>query len=339
MTPQQFIAKWQKANLSERGACQQHFLDLCELLDQPKPAEADPEGEWYTFEKGVKKTDGGDGWADVWMRGHFGWEYKGKHKDLKAAYSQLLLYREDLENPPLLVVCDMDRFEVHTNFTATAKRKYEFDLAGLANRPTSKSFASCSPIPEALRPGITSEAVTVEAAGRFAELADGMRQKSVEPLRAAHFLMKLMFCMFGEDVGLLPAGLFSRLLDDGKANPASLNRRLENLFAAMAKGGDFGPVEIPWFNGGLFADSEVDPHDRPGNQHPGQHQQVRLGQRRTVDLRHALPADPRSEHALANRRPLYQPQRHRDFAQTRALGAAQARMGGGQAEMRGRAMA
>ena len=132
MTPQQFIAKWQRVNLSERSACQQHFLDLCELLGQPKPAEADPEGTWYTFEKGVQKTEGGQGWADVWMRDHFGWEYKGKHKDLKAAYSQLLLYREALENPPLLVVCDMDRFEVHTNFTGTAKRVYAFDLAGLA---------------------------------------------------------------------------------------------------------------------------------------------------------------------------------------------------------------
>ena len=67
------------------------------------------------------------------MRDHFGWEYKGKHKDLKAAYAQLLLYREALENPPLLVVCDMDRFEVHTNFTGTAKQVHAFDLAGLAN--------------------------------------------------------------------------------------------------------------------------------------------------------------------------------------------------------------
>ena len=49
------------------------------------------------------------------MRGFFAWEYKGKHKDLLAAYRQLLQYREDLENPPLLVVCDLDRFEVHTN--------------------------------------------------------------------------------------------------------------------------------------------------------------------------------------------------------------------------------
>ena len=259
MTPQQFIAKWQRVHLSERSACQQHFLDLCELLDQPKPAAADPDGQWYTFEKGVKKIEGGDGWADVWMRGHFGWEYKRRHKDLKEAYSQLLLYREDLENPPLLVVCDMDRFEVHTNFTATAKRKYEFDLAGLAEPDNLDVLRKLFTDPESLRPGITSESLTVEAARRFAELADAMRQKGVEPLRAAHFLMKLMFCMFGEDVGLLPAGLFSGLLDDGRAMPASLNRRLEKLFAAMEKGGDFGPVEIPWFNGGLFADNDVIP--------------------------------------------------------------------------------
>ena len=57
MTPQQFIAKWQRVTLSERSACQQHFLDLCELLGQPKPAEADPDGSWYTFEKGVETSE------------------------------------------------------------------------------------------------------------------------------------------------------------------------------------------------------------------------------------------------------------------------------------------
>ena len=50
------------------------------------------------------------------------WEYKGKHKDLNAAYQQLLQYREGLENPPLLVVCDLDRFEVHTNYTNTQNK-------------------------------------------------------------------------------------------------------------------------------------------------------------------------------------------------------------------------
>jgi hypothetical protein len=71
MTPQQFVAKWKKADLSERSAYQQHFLDLCELLGQPKPADVDPTGKWYTFEKGVDKTDGGKGFADAWLQDKF----------------------------------------------------------------------------------------------------------------------------------------------------------------------------------------------------------------------------------------------------------------------------
>lgn len=152
--------KWQAVNLSERSACQQHFLDLCELLGQPKPAEADPEGAWYYFEKGGKKTAGGDGWADVWMQNHFGWEYKGKHKDLVAAYKQQLQYREALENPPLLVVCDMDRFEIHTNFTGTIKKVHAFDLTGLAEPENLDKIRRLFADPESLRPGLTTQGVT-----------------------------------------------------------------------------------------------------------------------------------------------------------------------------------
>ena len=92
MTPHQFIEKWKPVTLTEMSAYQQHFLDLCELLGQPKPAEVDKTGSWYTF-------------ADVWFKNHFGWEYKGKRKNLVDAYRQLSQYREALENPPLLIVC------------------------------------------------------------------------------------------------------------------------------------------------------------------------------------------------------------------------------------------
>jgi hypothetical protein len=57
MTPQEFIAKWRRTNLTERSAYQQHFLDLCKLLGQPEPAEVDPDGTWYTFERGVRKVE------------------------------------------------------------------------------------------------------------------------------------------------------------------------------------------------------------------------------------------------------------------------------------------
>src|SRR2546423_260464 len=168
MTPQEFIAKWKKAQLSERSAAQQHFLDLRELLGQPKPAAADPEGAWYTFQRGVHKIGGGEGWADVWMKGKFAWEYKRTSRSLLEAYQQLLQYREDLENPPLLVVCDLNRFEVHTNFTGTAKRVYAFDLADLAS-PVPTPTSALPPLevlralftdPDRLRPQQTTAQVT-----------------------------------------------------------------------------------------------------------------------------------------------------------------------------------
>lgn len=167
LNPQAFVEKWQRSNLSERSASQQHFLDLCNMLGQKTPAEADPEGDFYTFEKGVSKTGApGKGFADVWMRGYFAFEYKGKHKDLAAAYNQLLLYREDLENPPLLVVSDMDRFEVHTNFTGTVKKVHSFAGAELPREENLAVLRALFTDPNSLRPGRTTESVTEEEIGR-----------------------------------------------------------------------------------------------------------------------------------------------------------------------------
>ena len=75
MTLTEFIVKWRKAELTERSAAQQHFLDLCDVFGHPKPAAVDPTGETFTFEKGAAKHGGGDGWADVWKRGFFAFEY------------------------------------------------------------------------------------------------------------------------------------------------------------------------------------------------------------------------------------------------------------------------
>ncbi len=257
MTPQEFIHKWKLVNLSERSACHQHFLDLCELLGQPKPAAADPEGAWYTFERGVNKSDGKKGWADVWMRGHFAWEYKKKHRDLTAAYGQLQLYRDALENPPLLVVCDLDRFEVHTNFTNTVKQVFAFNLDNLGEPAHLDVLRKIFTAPDALRPAQTTAEITQTIAERFAALADGLRARKVEAHHAAHFLMKLMFCMFAEDIGLLEGKLFGRILAGSRRDPTGLSRRLSKLFEAMAQGGEFGADIVRHFNGGLFADAEV----------------------------------------------------------------------------------
>jgi len=256
LTPQTLVAKWRRVELAERAACQEHFIDLCRMLGHPTPAEADPSGESFTFERGVEKSEGGQGWADVWKRDFFGWEYKGKHKDLKAAYRQLQLYREALDNPPLLVVCDLNRFEIHTNFTGCAKRVYAFDLETLHDPTNLDVLRKLFTDPEALKPTKTTEQITVEAAATFANIIDGWRARGVDPNAAAHFAMKLLFCMFAEDIDLLPDHIFRTTIESCRKEPSRLTKRLQSLFDAMATGGDYGPVTIPWFNGGLFKADE-----------------------------------------------------------------------------------
>ena len=95
-----FVRKWQQSSLTERSGYQDHFRDLCDALGVPRPNEHDTDGSSYTFEKNVTKTGTDDkGFADVWKRGWFAWEYKSKGGDLKAAYKQVNQYHEALENP------------------------------------------------------------------------------------------------------------------------------------------------------------------------------------------------------------------------------------------------
>jgi type II restriction/modification system DNA methylase subunit YeeA len=262
MTPSAFIRKWKASNLKERSAAQEHFLDLCRLLGEQTPAEADPEGEWYGFERGASKLTGGDGWADVWKRGHFSWEYKGKHKDLKAAYVQLQQYSVALENPPLLVVCDMDRFRIHTNWTNTVQDTYEFTLDDLYESDQRQRLKWVFSDPERLKPGKTRQMLTEEAAEQFASLAQGLRTREHHPQAVAHFINRLVFCMFAEDIGLLPNAMFSRMLEHAAKRPAEFVDLAQDLFRAMQSGGRVGFEHVEWFNGGLFDTDEVLPLDQ-----------------------------------------------------------------------------
>jgi type II restriction/modification system DNA methylase subunit YeeA len=262
LTPSEFAAKWTGITRTERAASQEHFIDLCRMLGFETPNEADPHGEWYAFEKGAEKQDGGDGFADVWKRGHFAWEYKGKRKNLGDAYKQLLQYREALENPPILVVCDLDRFEVHTNFTGTKKTVFSFTLHDLGAAPAEplRILRAVMGEPTKLRPLETRHEITEAAASRFAELALSLQKRGHKPDAVAHFLNRLLFCLFAEDARLLPKGLVTRLVAMTKNTPERFDSAIKDLFEKMSVGGGmFGADPIEWFNGGLFADAQTLP--------------------------------------------------------------------------------
>ena len=299
ITPEEFVAKWRASTLKESASYAEHFIDLCHLLGQKTPAEADPHGNFFTFQKGVMKNAGGvtvlqdtlfgqvpvkekthQGFADVWLKGHFAWEYKGKHKDLEKAREQLLQYIDDLENPPLLVVCDFSTYEIHTRFNNCIKTVYAFTNDELLKPEKLALLRALFENVDFFKPTKTVNAVTEEIAGLFATLSDNLRVRGVEPHAAAHYLMKLLFCLFAEDTGLLPGQVFTKVVQKAVGRFSGLDadyeaagdklplakrkrskededffvRNVRQLFRAMRKGGEFWGESIDYFNGGLFDD-------------------------------------------------------------------------------------
>ena len=138
MTPLHFIEKWRAAALKERAASQEHFIELCRLLGESTPAEADPSGDTYCFERGARKGNRRRRRGGVWKRHDFAWEYKRKRADPDAAFRQLRLYALALEKPPLLIVFDMVRFRIRTNCTNSVSRTHESGLDDLVDSATGR---------------------------------------------------------------------------------------------------------------------------------------------------------------------------------------------------------
>ncbi len=148
MTPERPITIWKDNPLTERGGAQAHFDDLCDLLGVDKPCAPDS----YYFEKGAKKSSGGDGWADVWKRGYFGWENKKPGRNLNVALKQLTDYALHLENPPLLVVSDRERIIIHTAFTGYPDEPRQILIDDLVRPSVRQILRWVFTKPEKLRP-------------------------------------------------------------------------------------------------------------------------------------------------------------------------------------------
>jgi hypothetical protein len=275
ITPREFVEQWAQSELREQQASHSHFNELCQLVGYKTPTQMDPEGTFFTFEERVEKATGGKGRADVWYKGRFAWEYKGKHKDLDAAYSQLLAYRAGLGNPPLLVVCDFLEYRIYPQWPNASAQPFVFRNADLLRPDTLRYITWLLESPEKfleLRAEELQrrEKITLDLAYKFAHLADLMRQHTDddgepvwESMQIARFLTKLVFIFFVEDIGLIPKiednsknGLFRFMLNNATWAPRGFVSTLRDLFRAME--GDVESVllrPVPYFNGNLFTES------------------------------------------------------------------------------------
>jgi len=172
------------------------------------------------------------------------------------------------EWPPFLVVVDVGHsIEVYADFTGTGKHYAQFPdtrsfrtlLAELVRDEVRDRLKAIWLEPLSLDPSRHAAKVTREIAGRLAMLGRSLEAAGHSAERVALFLMRSLFTMFAEDVGLLPKNSFRELLCGLRGRAHSFAPMMRSLWANMDKGG-FSPElgeDILRFNGGLFENTEA----------------------------------------------------------------------------------
>ena len=249
MDPDVFITKWKNVDFGEKQASQEMFLDICALVGHPTPVEYGDK-DAFTFEKWVP-----GGFADAYLEGCFGWEFKGSDDDLAAALNQLLRYQVHLKTPPLLIVSSFRTIRIQTNFPGMETVRHEIPVAELNQPAQLRKLQWAFFSPAEFRPNRTVDAVTKETADLFQAIVVDMEQHTADSERLARYLNQIVFCLYAEDAGLLPGSPFSQVVHQHYRNPPVFDSAIGSLFEQMAGGGMFGATQIAHFNGDLFSNA------------------------------------------------------------------------------------
>jgi hypothetical protein len=194
------------------------------------------------------------------VRGTKGWD-----DAMMRARGQAESYAKALpEWPPLLIIVDVGHsIEMYADFSLTGKnyshfpdlQSFRLKLDDLAKPDVRERLRLAWTDPTALDPARIAARVTREIAERLAKLTRSLENAGHDSQSVAEFLMRCLFTMFAEDVGLLkPANGFTDLLKGLRGKAGKFAPMAESLWATMDKGG-FSPIlreDVLRFNGGLF---------------------------------------------------------------------------------------
>jgi len=175
--------------------------------------------------------------------------------------------------PPFVVVVDVGHsIELYAEFTQSGAtyvpypdpRSHRLKLGDLRSTEVQERLRTLWLDPLALDPARRSARVTRDVAAQLAKLAMSLERSGHGAETSAHFLMRCLFTMFAEDVGLLPKNGFQQLLESLRETPQHFVPLVEELWRTMNTGGFSTTLraDILRFNGGLFADSQALPLTR-----------------------------------------------------------------------------
>jgi len=172
------------------------------------------------------------------------------------------------EPPPFLIVCDVGHcFELYANFRRDGKafdqfpdrRAFRIYLEDLRQEPMRQLLADIWTAPLSLDPARRSARVTREIAERLAAVSRALEIKGCDAEDVAMFLMRCLFTMFAEDVGLLPEKSFKQVLERCEQTPHTLPYDVGQLWEAMDVGGYAHAIrqQVSQFNGAFFKQRKV----------------------------------------------------------------------------------
>lgn len=292
MDVESYIAKWSQSAASERANKDAFLVELCDVLEVPRPdpARGIPEKDTYVFERDAYLARAGGrgsiGKIDLYKEGCFLLEAKqGSRQEsaklgmarrgtpawniaMRDALGQALGYARTLDRPPpFLLVCDIGYcFDVYASFDGSTayrgfpdSRRSRIFLEDLAEHR--ELLRDVFLDPHSLDPARHKTEVTREIARDLAELARDLEEHHPSG-RVSRFLMRCIFTMFAQDVGLLPGRIFTQALDEHWIpHPEGFVEGIKALWRAMYEGGFFlGDAEarpVPRFGGHLFSDRDA----------------------------------------------------------------------------------
>ena len=172
---------------------------------------------------------------------------------------QAVGYSRHLKNPPLIIVSSFNTVRIETNFQGMELVRHDIALPDLVQQEKLELLRRVFHSPDALRPDRSVAAVTTATARLFSNIVADMEGETEDQEALARHLNRIIFCLYAEDSGLLPEGLFTSIMYDNRERPDLCNQAITGLFEKMAGGGMFGAKQIAWFNGDLFrADTPIE---------------------------------------------------------------------------------
>ncbi len=268
--------RWANVGAAERSNAQSYLIELAEALGVERPR---PSGGGYEFEFPVRVVtrDGTETvkFADLFKENCFLLEAKddagGPSVDLllRRAFGQASEYAAFVPGgpPPYLMVLDVgktilvwDRWHGTYGGFQAAQR---IDLTSLAERPDDIAFLQdVWQQPGKRDPRAQAAAVTREIAEHLAELSASLEARGHEHEVVARFLIRIVFTLFAEDIGLLPGRPFEALVELCLERPEEFEDGALELWRAMDEGGRFGVHRLLRYNGHFFRDAAALPLTR-----------------------------------------------------------------------------